>query len=108
MCDRLFDPICADLTDDQWADIENFDWYCAECQVRTFEQILATTYFYHKFLCLRQRDRKSYSHSLLYFLGMKMVDVVNNLKTQIFILLENGNCSNDTSIRYVMPLYTSI
>ncbi|XP_062584328.1 uncharacterized protein LOC134246079 [Saccostrea cucullata] len=32
LCDRWYDPICAALTDDQWADIENFDWYCAECQ----------------------------------------------------------------------------
>jgi hypothetical protein len=33
ICDRWYDPVCAGLTDDQWADVDNFDWYCAECQV---------------------------------------------------------------------------
>lgn len=25
LCDRWYDPVCADLTDDQWADVDNFD-----------------------------------------------------------------------------------
>lgn len=33
LCDRWYDPVCAGLTDDQWTNVDNFGWYCAECQV---------------------------------------------------------------------------
>lgn len=36
LCDRWYDSLCADLTDNQWADVDNFDWYCVECQVRIY------------------------------------------------------------------------
>ena len=65
LCDRWFDPICAGLTYDQWADIDNFDWYCAECQVKTSEQILATTYLYIS-LFEAERDRVIHIHYFIF------------------------------------------